>query len=46
MSYEGLNRGLLAVIALFAVLLYCGLVYAGFVEFMAGISKRGNRRKR
>ena len=46
MSYEELNRYVLAAIALFAVLLYIALVYAGFAEFMARISKRGNRKKR
>lgn len=46
MSYEELNRYVLMAIAIFAVLLYIGLVYAGFAEFIARISKRGNRKKR
>lgn len=46
MNYEELNRYVLVAIALFAVLLYIALVYAGFTELMARISKRGNRKKR
>ena len=46
MNYEQLNRYVLVAIALFAVLLYIAMVYAGFAEFMARISKRGNRKKR
>ena len=46
MNYEALNRYVLMAIALFAILLYIGMVYAGFTEFMARISKRGNRKKR
>ena len=46
MNYEALNQYVLAAIALFAVLLYIGLVCAGFTEFMARISKRGNPKKR
>ena len=46
MNYQELNRYVLVAIALFAVLLYIALVYAGFAEFMARISKRGNRKKR
>ena len=46
MNYEALNRAVLIAIALFAALLYIGLVYAGFAEFIAGIPKRANHRKR
>ena len=46
MNYEELNRYVLVVIALFAALLYIALVWAGFAEFMARISKKGNRKKR
>lgn len=45
-NYETLNRYVLIAIALFAMLLYIGLIYAGFAEFTARISKRGNRKKR
>jgi hypothetical protein len=45
-NYEELNRYVLVAIALFAVLLYGALVYAGLAEFMARVSKRGNRKKR
>jgi hypothetical protein len=45
-NYETLNRCVLIAIALFALLLYIGMVYAGFAEFMARISKRGKRKKR
>jgi hypothetical protein len=33
-------------IGLFAAVLYVGLVYAGFVEFMSRISKSGEDKKR
>jgi len=33
-------------IGLFAVLLYIGLIYGGFVEFMSRISKKGKSKKR
>ena len=46
MDYEALNRYVLIAIALFAVLLYIGLVCAGFAEFLAGMPKRTNRKKR
>ena len=39
MDYEALNRYVLIAIALFAVLLYIGLICAGFAEFIAGIPK-------
>jgi len=41
---EAVNQFVLVVIGLFGVLLYFGLLYAGFIEFMSRISKtRGNR---
>ena len=46
MDYETLNRYVLIAIALFAVLLYIALVCAGFAEFIGGIPKRANRKKR
>jgi len=45
-DYETLNRYVLIAIGLFAVLLYIGLVCAGFAEFIAGIPKRASRKKR
>jgi hypothetical protein len=33
-------------IGLFGALLYVGLIYAGFVEFMSRIAKRGKNKKR
>jgi hypothetical protein len=44
-NYETLNRDVLIAVVLFAVLLYVGMVCAGFAEFMARISKRGNCKK-
>lgn len=46
MNYEAWNRYVLVAIGLFAVLLYIGLLYAGFVEFMSRISKSGKKKKR
>jgi hypothetical protein len=45
-NYEALNNCVLMAIGLFAALLYLLLLYAGFTEFMARISKKGNSRKR
>jgi hypothetical protein len=45
-NYEELNRYVLVAIAFFALLLYVALVYAGFAEFMARISKREASRNR
>jgi len=45
-NYEALNRDVLIAIALFAVLLYIALVYAGFAEFASRISKKGKNKKR
>jgi hypothetical protein len=45
-NYEALNRYVLIAIALFAVLLYIGLVCAGFAQFIAGIRRRASRKKR
>ena len=46
MNYEALNQYVLIAIGLFAVLLYIGLLWAGFAEFVAGISKSGESKKR
>ena len=46
MNYEAWNRYVLMAIGLFAVLLYVGLVYAGFVEFMSRVSKSSKNKKR
>ncbi len=46
MNYETLNRYVFVAAVLFAMLLYIGMACAGFAEFMARISKRGNRKKR
>ena len=45
MNYEAWNRYVLMAIGLSAVALYLGLVYAGFAELMARLSK-GNRSKK
>ncbi len=46
MNYEAWNRYVLVAIELFALLLYCGLLYAGFMEFRARVSKnRGNGKR-
>ena len=45
MNYEAWDRYILMAIGLFAVLLYIGLIYAGFVEFMSRISKSGKDKK-
>jgi hypothetical protein len=45
-NYEALNQYVLIAIALLAALLYIGLICAGFAEFMRGIPKRANRKKR
>ena len=46
MNYEAWNRYVLMAIGVFAVLLYFGLIYAGFAEFMSRISKSGKNKKR
>lgn len=46
MGYEAWNRYLLAAIGLFSMFLYCGLLYAGFMEFRARISKSNGNKKR
>jgi hypothetical protein len=45
-TYEAWNRYVLMAIGLFAVLLYVGLLYTGFVEFMSRISRRCKNKKR
>jgi hypothetical protein len=44
LDFEALNRYVLGVIGLFGVLLYIGLLYAGFIEFRSRWSK-GNGNK-
>lgn len=46
MNYEAWNGYVLMAIGLFAVLLYVGLIYAGFAEFMSRISKNSKSKKR
>ena len=46
MNYEAWNRYVLIAIGVFAVLLYCGLMYAGIAEFISRISKDGKNKKR
>lgn len=43
---EAVNRFVLVTIGLFAVLLYFGLLYAGFIEFMSRISKAKSGKSR
>ena len=49
-DWEALNRYVLAAIGLFGILLYIGLLYAGFIEFRSRWSKgngnKGNARNR
>ena len=46
MNYEAWNRYVLMAIGLFGVLLYCGLLYAGFTEFRSWVLKSNGNRKR
>ena len=46
MNYEAWNRYVLMAIGLFGVLLYIGLLYAGFSEFMSRLSKSKKDKKR
>jgi hypothetical protein len=46
MNLEAMNRYVLVIIGLFAALLYVGMVFAGFSEFLSGLPRRGRRRKR
>ena len=46
MNYEAWNRYVLAAVGLFAVLLYCALLYAGFTEFRPRMSKNNSNKKR
>ena len=46
MNYEAWNRYVLMAIALFAVLLYIGLIYAGFAELRSRLSKGKRKRPR
>ena len=45
MNYEALNGYVLLAIAVFAVLLYIGLVCAGFTQFSAGLARRAAGKK-
>jgi hypothetical protein len=45
-DYEAWNRYVLVAIGLFGVLLYIGLLYAGFVEFRSGLSKGRKNKNR
>lgn len=46
MSYEALNQYVLIGIGIFAAVLYVGLMYAGVVEFITGISKKDQGKSR
>ena len=46
MNLEALNRYVLVIIGLFAVLLYLVMVVAGFSELMSRMPKAKGRRKR
>ena len=46
MNYEAWNRYVLVAIGLFGMLLYIGLLYAGFTEFWSRISKNNSNKKR
>ena len=46
MSYDAWNRYVLVAIGLFGVLLYIGLLYAGFTELRSRISKNNSNEKR
>jgi hypothetical protein len=44
LDLETVNQGVLVAVGLFGVVLYFALLYAGFIEFMSGISKtKGNK---
>lgn len=45
MNLESVNRYVLTAVGLFALLLYIALVYAGFADFSAWLSKSGSRTK-
>ena len=45
MDLETLNRYVLAAVGLLAALVYFGMVYAGFSEFISRLPKRRDRRK-
>lgn len=46
MNYEAWNRYVLVAIGLFGVLLYVGLLYAGFTEFRSRLSKSSKNKNR
>jgi len=45
-NYEAWNRYVLVAIGLFGVLMYFGLLYAGFTEFRSRVSKSNSHKKR
>jgi len=45
-NYEAWNRYVLVAIGLFGVLMYFGLLYAGFTEFRSRISKSSSNKRR
>jgi hypothetical protein len=45
-NYEAWNRHLLVAIGLFGLVLYIGLLYAGFIEFRSRISKSSKNKNR
>ena len=46
MNYEAWNRYVLLAIGLFGLLLYIGLLYAGFTEFRSRLSKSNSNKRR
>ena len=46
LDWEAANQFVLVAIGLFGVVLYCGLLYAGFCEFISRISKTKGNKKR
>jgi hypothetical protein len=45
-NYEALNQYVLIAIGLFAVLLYIGMIWVGFAEFVAAKLRNGQKKKR
>lgn len=46
MNYDAWNRHVLIAIGLFGALLYVGLIYAGFSQFILRLSKGAKNRRR
>ena len=44
-TYEALNRYVLMAIGLFALLLYLGVIWAGFAEFIVRMASSGESKK-